>query len=167
MDFRTTQLNNISEIDAGAGHDRVYGSQSADVIKGDAGNDRLYGEAGNDVIHGGAGNDRLYGGDGNDVIRGDGGNDTLYGQSGDDTFIFGEGGGADTVKGGSGWLDNIHLENQDGSTPASGDWELTLKSGSIEEQADNYISLSKDSAGTIRFEDGSELNFDGIEKIDW
>ena len=160
-------MNNISEVDGGAGHDRIYGTQSDDVIKGGAGNDRLYGESGADVIHGGAGSDLIYGGDGNDFIRGDAGNDRLYGQSGDDTFVFGEGGGSDIVKGGSGWLDNIHLENQDGSTPSTDNWELTLKSGSVQEQADNYITLSKDSAGTIRFDDGSELNFDGIEKIDW
>lgn len=45
--------------------------------------------------------------------------------------------------------------------------EVELASGSIEEQADGYVALSDDASGTITLSDGSELQFDGIERIEW
>ncbi len=184
FDFRNTTINNIDKIDAGAGNDKVYGSQGADTIEGGAGNDILYGEDGNDLIHGGNDADKLFGGNGNDQLFGDAGNDqldggagsdTLYGGTGNDTmtggdgddlFHFGSGDGADIAHGGQGWMDSIHLDGVDNG-PGEGAWEIQLASGSIEEQADGYLALTHDSSGTITLSDGSELQFDGIDRIEW
>jgi Ca2+-binding RTX toxin-like protein len=55
------------------------------------------GGAGNDIIFGSGGSDTLLGGNGNDTLGGGGGPDTLTGGIGNDTFVYGPGGGADTV----------------------------------------------------------------------
>ncbi|MFK7769004.1 MAG: cadherin-like domain-containing protein, partial [Mariniblastus sp.] len=70
LDFTNTELKNVTEIDAGAGNDRVKGSQADDVIIGGTGNDNLYGNAGDDtfVYAEGDGNDRMRGGEGTDTI---------------------------------------------------------------------------------------------------
>ena len=70
LDFSNTVLENISEIDGGAGNDDLRGSQGDDVIRGGTGNDRLYGEAGDDVfeVREGDGLDRFVGGQGQDSI---------------------------------------------------------------------------------------------------
>jgi hypothetical protein len=91
----------------------------------------------------------------------------MTGGEGDDLFYFGEGSGDDNVHGGEGWMDTVHLENEDGSTMNPDDWTIELDSGSIDNQADGYIELSDDAEGTITFSDGSELNFDGIERFEW
>jgi len=44
---------------------------------------------------------------------------------------------------------------------------IELTKGSIESQADDYIKFSEDSSGTITMDDGSTLQFDGINRIDW
>ena len=171
-------------ISGGGGADSIYGGDGADELSGDAGNDylrgdagadelsggegadRLYGGTDGDTLDGGAGNDRLYGQDGNDTLDGGAGNDILDGGAGDDLFIFGAGNGVDTVHGGDGWLDAVRLQG-DGSPLGAEDFAISLSSGSIEDQADNYVALSEDAAGTVTFNDGSELHFDGLERIEW
>jgi Ca2+-binding RTX toxin-like protein len=61
------------------------------------GNDQIYGTAGDDLIDGLAGADALFGQGGNDRLIGGPGNDTLTGGPGNDVFVFGLGGGADSV----------------------------------------------------------------------
>jgi serralysin len=86
LDFRNATFENISEVDAGAGHDTVRGTRgamssmaarattssmaSAATIDSKAvdGNDQLYGGSGDDTLIGGDGTDRLDGGDGNDTF---------------------------------------------------------------------------------------------------
>ena len=67
------------EIDAGAGDDRISGSQGADTILGGDGNDVVFGDNGNDVAFLGNGNDTFTWdpGDGSDLVDGEGGIDTL------------------------------------------------------------------------------------------
>jgi Ca2+-binding RTX toxin-like protein len=55
------------------------------------------GTVGNDNVSGAAGDDRLYGGAGNDTLDGGAGADFLSGGVGSDTYVFGLGGGSDTV----------------------------------------------------------------------
>ncbi len=50
FDFRKTTLKNISEIDAGAGNDIVYGSSADDVILASGGNDSIFGDVGTDTV---------------------------------------------------------------------------------------------------------------------
>jgi Ca2+-binding RTX toxin-like protein len=117
-------------ISAGAGNDKIFGTEGndiisggpgadgieplggADVVRGGPGNDhifeeaiyhgnaRLYGEGGNDEISGGAGNDLIEGGPGNDYLTGCGGNDRILGGPGKDA-LYGEG-GDDVLIGGPG-----------------------------------------------------------------
>ncbi|NVK18792.1 MAG: cadherin-like domain-containing protein, partial [Methylocystaceae bacterium] len=178
-------------LDGQGGNDVLNGGSGDDVLKGgdDWGNDTLDGGAGDDTLLGGNGSDVLNGGDGNDTLDagdswdsnelngGDGddtfyggqGNDTMIGGDGDDLFYFGEGSGDDVVDGGdgAGWMDTVYLQNEDGTEVNEDDWTIELESGSIEEQADGYIELSEDAEGTITFSDGSELDFDGIDRFEW
>ncbi len=165
------------ELEGGKGNDTLYGGSGNDVLEGEEGNDRLvggtgdddlYGGSGNDVLDGGAGNDDLFGGSGNDTLRGGAGNDYLEGGDGDDMFLFGTGGGNDTVKGGDGsWTDVIRLENADGTSIAGDDWTITLDQGSITSTEDGAMVLSEDAEGFIQLSDGSEVSFEGIERIEW
>ncbi|MFT7049247.1 MAG: Ca2+-binding RTX toxin-like protein [Halioglobus sp.] len=73
LDFSTTELLNIAQIEAGAGRDIVIGSPGDDVIVGGAGNDVLDGRAGNDtfIVEGvDQGKDLIAGGEGFDTIIG-------------------------------------------------------------------------------------------------
>ncbi len=86
-----------------------------DILDGQGGNDTLYGGVGNDVLFGGAGNDTLYGDAGNDILEGGAGNDYLSGGIGNDTYLFGKGGGQDTVNsydGTVGKVDAIRLTEE-------------------------------------------------------
>jgi len=63
------------QIEAGAGHDRLLGSDLGGVLNAGSGNDVLGGGAGADSLQGGIGNDALSGGAGSDIYiyrRGDG-----------------------------------------------------------------------------------------------
>lgn len=89
-----------------AGANRLAGDGGADVLTGLGGADRLLGGAGGDTLTGGDGTDRLSGGlgadrlaggDGADVLDGARGDDWLSGGGGADRFVFGPGGGRDTV----------------------------------------------------------------------
>ena len=91
---------NTSGIQAGAGNDRVTGSNVNDIISGNQGNDTLSGEVGDDYLRGGKEDDSLSGGAGNDIVSGNQGNDSLDGGVGDD-FLRG-GRGNDVLTGGDG-----------------------------------------------------------------
>ena len=73
LDFSTTELVSIAEIDASKGNDTVMGSASDDTIRGGEGSDTLYGNAGADIYV-------FARGDGVDAIRDSGTSDgdTLY-----------------------------------------------------------------------------------------
>ena len=166
-------------IYAEAGNDTVYGGDGADTVYGGEGADVLVGgamgdEAGNwdgsndtgDLLDGGAGNDTLLGGLGDDTLTGGAGDDVMDGGSGNDIFTFTEGDGDDVADGGAGWLDTVRLDDVTGG-PGEGTWSLQLDSGAIEEQAEGYISLSQDASGTITLADGSEMDIQAIERIEW
>ena len=160
----------------GSGHDSMYGGEGDDTIRGNDGNDLLVGGDGADLLDGGTGHDVLLGGDGNDtlqagsgndILRGGAGNDSLDGGSGEDLFLFGMGDGSDTADGGTGWTDTIRLENADGTSLEASDWTISLDTGSISAQDDDSLDLSSDATGVITLSDGSEISFEGIERIEW
>lgn len=156
-----------TEIDvSGDGFDAgTQGTSSGDVLVGTDGDDLIFGNGGNDVISGGVGGDQLFGGAGNDTLNGGAGDDTLVGGEGNDLFTFGAGDGDDTVQGGDGWLDTVQLDGVGGS-PGDG-WSLELDEGSVVEQADGYVALTNDASGTITMDNGDQIQFDGIERIEW
>ena len=89
-----------------------------------------------------------FGGAGADTLNGGGGDNRLYGGAG------------------GGWTDTIHV---DGAAPGShgSDWTVNLTSGTINATGGNYLDLSDDAAGTITLQDGSQVSFEGIERIEW
>ncbi|MEP4431976.1 MAG: cadherin-like domain-containing protein [Hyphomicrobiales bacterium] len=121
--------------------ENVVGSEYADVIQGDAGDNTL---------KGGGGDDQLSGGDGSDI------------------FIYEIGDGSDTVYGGAGggWTDAIELQGFSADSYGA-DWTLELTSGSVVNEAEGTLDLSEDASGTITLDDGSELDFQQLEQINW
>ena len=158
-----------------SGEDMIAGGAGGDTLSGGGEEDWIAGGAGDDVIDGGSSNDRLFGGEGNDTIDGgtgtdflDGGagDDVLDGGSGNDVFMVGAGQGNDVVHGGDGSSDTIVVTNDDGIIVGPDDFTINLTSGSYEQHND-YMSFSSDAEGTITMADGTEVSFDGIERIDW
>ncbi len=141
-----------------------------DSLYGGSGDDALYGLGGDDSLSGGADNDALYGGDGDDSLIGGSGDDELHGGAGNDSFLFDSQVtfGGDEVFGGSGgdWTDVIQLENE-ANAPNSGDWTVAITSGSVLQSTPDHLVLSEDAEGIITMTDGSEITFEGIERIEW
>ena len=98
-------------LSGGNGNDTIYGMDGHDLLSGGNGSDLLFGGAGNDRLYGDNGDDRLDGGDGNDLLAGGNGSDTLAGGAGADLFVFGKGGGPDTVLDFDTALDRLQLDD--------------------------------------------------------
>ena len=133
--------------------------------------DTLIGDTQANVLDGGGGNDTLYGGAGNDTLIGGTGNDVAYGEDGDDTYVFSEGDlGSDQFYGGAGWADEIAVTAADGASgPVDGPWTVAIDGGSttVVTDASGVLNLTADSSGTITLADGSELVFEGVDRITW
>jgi len=97
VDVTVTGIADGISLAGGNGNDVLTGTGGEDRLDGGNGNDILYGMDGHDLLYGGNGDDSLYGGAGNDRLAGGNGNDLLSGGSGNDLFVFGRGGGGDTV----------------------------------------------------------------------
>lgn len=82
-------IRNIEHVSGGKGVDRLYGTESANTLKGNNGNDILKGKDGSDRLYGGSGNDNLFGGNSNDILKGDTGKDRLQGGDGRDYLYAG------------------------------------------------------------------------------
>ena len=166
-------------LTGGAGDDTLYGGKGADTLTGGDGNDVLDGGDKDDTLDGGAGDDTFYGGKGADTLTGGDGNDTFHGDSGgeggdiawgdagDDLFIFGDGAGDNTFHGGAGWTDSVQLEDVSGGPGGDSGWTLQVEDGATYTETANGLEFEGDAAGTIVLEDGSELAFDGLDKIEW
>ena len=157
----------VEAISGGDGNDTVWTGGGDDTIAGGGGDDRLYGEDGDDTLYGGDGDDTLIGGDGDDVLVGGAGDDVALGGQGDDLFIFGAGDGADHFDGGNGWSDTIQLDGVDGGPGGEGGWTLQLDDGRSFTAGEDGIDFGDEVAGKIELADGSELTFEGVEKLEW
>ncbi|MHC5112370.1 MAG: cadherin domain-containing protein, partial [Planctomycetota bacterium] len=152
-------------LQGGGGTDTLHGGTDNDILSGGDQNDTLYGDSGNDFLNGDAGGDTLFGGTGDDTLNGGLGADTAIGGDGNDIYIFGNGDGSDSFDGGGGtWTDAIELSGHDGAAAYS-DW--TLAGATVVETGSDYLVLSEDSAGTITMDDGSEITFTGVDRIEW
>ncbi|MBL4712650.1 MAG: tandem-95 repeat protein, partial [Gammaproteobacteria bacterium] len=151
LDFSDTNLENVDEIRGEGGHDRVIGS------------------AGDDTISGGAGNDHLTGGTGDDVLIGGSGNDSAFGAGGNDTYVMDLLGGSDYFSGGDGggWTDAIDVSEMTVIDPDN-PWTIEVDGAQVEyDLAAGALAMNPDTVGVITFGDGSELSFDGVERIEW
>lgn len=83
----------------------------------------------------------------------------------DSLFSFQPGSGTVFVSGGAGWADVVRLAGVEGP-PGGEDWHLYLEAGTATE-VDGAILLSEDVVGSVRLADGSELFFEGVERIEW
>ncbi|MBB98226.1 MAG: hypothetical protein CML67_01615, partial [Rhodobacteraceae bacterium] len=160
-------------LDGGSGNDTLNSGGGNDLLIGGTGGDSLYAGSGDDRLFGGADNDMLYGQTGDDLLVGGTGDDALYGGDGSDLFLYTLGDGNDTVSGGAGssWIDILELG--DGSAMQLGDygtdWTVTITQGSIltDNSANGQLDLSQDAAGYIDLQDGSRIDFQEIEQIQW
>lgn len=67
---------------------------------------------------------------------------------------------------GGGWTDTIQLQNADLSDVGDG-WTVSLTTGSVQSDDGDMMTLSDDAAGTITLEDGTQIAFEGIERIEY
>ncbi|WP_271271805.1 VCBS domain-containing protein [Aliamphritea hakodatensis] len=156
-------------IDGGEGDDKLHGKDGNDQILGGAGDDELKGDKGDDLLLGGAGDDDIKGGDGDDVLSGGKGDDTVKGEAGNDTYVYNPFDGNDTFSGGKGggWTDIIQL-TQDGTNDPENPWTITVDGQEVEyDLAAQALELNPDTSGVVTMADGSELTFEGVEKIEW
>ncbi|MBF0185979.1 MAG: hypothetical protein HQM06_16540, partial [Magnetococcales bacterium] len=154
----------------GKGNDRLYGERGDDRLDGGEGNDLLYGDQGNDTLIGGAGNDVLRGGAGNDIFQGGAGNDQLFGGNGSDQFYVGAGEGNDSIAGGRGWTDSVHLQEVNAGPVAkathSGEWSLE-SSSAYQIKGNSVVFHDQDASGTIHLADGTKVEFKDVASITW
>jgi len=153
------------------GDDFIKGKQGDDRIFGGDGDDKIHGDGGDDIIYGGAGNDDIKGGQGDDLMTGGKGDDVARGEGGNDTYIFNPFDGHDYFNGGEagGWTDIIRLDaTADPNADPDNPWAIEINGEQVQyDLADHALQLNPDTSGVITLADGSELTFDGIEKIEW
>ena len=116
------------------------------------------------TIDGGNGNDQIGGVEGADVIDGGTRNDHVMSGAGDYLFIFGAGDGADYLAGGDGWSDAVQLDGVDGGSGAGAGWALQADEGVDYTETESGIEKNPD---VITIDDGNELTFDSVEKLEW
>ncbi|RRS34952.1 MAG: hypothetical protein NV67_11930, partial [Gammaproteobacteria bacterium (ex Lamellibrachia satsuma)] len=158
-------------LKGGVGDDELKGGKGDDLLHGGDGNDKLKGEEGDDILKGGAGDDELKGGKGDDQLYGGAGDDVIKGEAGDDTYFFNPFDGNDIFHGGDGggWTDAIHLDaTADPNADPNNPWTIEVDGQLMEyDLAAHALELNPDTAGVVTLADGSELAFDGIERIEW
>ena len=102
--------------------------------------------------------ERIWGHEGNDTINAGDGDDTIIGGAGSDYFNGGEGGG---------WTDAIDLSVTATADPDN-PWTVEVDGVQLQyELASGALELNPDTSGVITFGDGTEIAFDGLEKIEW
>ena len=165
--FTTSRVIEIDVDDDGEFEFGTAGTDGDDTMTGTDGADTLLGGDGNDSLDAGAGDDIMVGGAGDDTFEGGAGDDMAFGDGGNDLFIFGAGDGSDYFDGGDGWTDTISMEGVDGGPGGDSGWTLQVDDDAAFTQTEDGIDFEGDASGTIQLSDGSELTFDGVDKIEW
>jgi Ca2+-binding RTX toxin-like protein len=157
----------IADVSGTARDDTLSGTADADMINSGAGNYDIDAGAGDDIVMAGDGDETVASGDGDDIIDGGTKNDTIDNGAGDDLFIFGAGDGSDYFNGGDGWSDTVQLEGVDSGPSVDSGWALQVEGRVGDTETENGIEFDEEVAGSITLSDGSELTFDGVEKLEW
>jgi len=149
-------------------NDNLKGAGHRDFIEGGDGDDKINAAASDDFVHGGDGDDNIKGGSGDDILIGGSGDDVINGGAGNDLFIFGQNDGDDVVKGGNGnWVDTIDVSGENGDL-TDGSWTVTLENGDTHTLSEGEtLDLGENVSGTLEFDDGTMISFEGIERITW
>ncbi|HKU52106.1 MAG TPA: calcium-binding protein, partial [Nitrospira sp.] len=126
----------------------VYGTGNADSLSGNSSNN---------LIHGLAGNDSLSGGFGNDVLEGGAGNDYLEGGPGSDAYLFGRGGGQDTVYSEDFSGTDVDVVRLDADVLAS---DVTIRAGGGGDDLIVQINGTSDQLSLYRFISGPFYQID-------
>lgn len=126
----------------GEGEDLLNGGARNDTLEGGEGDDRLFGWQDDDRLSGGAGSDTLYGNSGNDTLAGGMGDDILHGGAGADIFVFGPGGGNDTV---FDFRSASRIQLEGGLTLV--DWALVNRDG--DNRLETLLNFSDGSSATL------------------
>ena len=163
---------NFADIDADGDLDLIVGEGTDDEGSG-AGTINYFENtsisATGDTISGGEGADTIYGEGGHDNLTGGLGDDSLYGGEGSDLFNIDPTSGADDIYGGAGggWTDTISVDGT--MALADGDWTISVDGGSdtTVTTADGFLDLGADQSGTITFDNGTQVDFSEIERIEW
>ncbi|OSM01739.1 putative hemolysin-type calcium-binding region [Magnetofaba australis IT-1] len=147
------------------------------TLFGGIGDDVISGSSDAELLVGGAGDDTLSGGEGDDILEGGADDDFMIGDAGNDLFIFGLNSGSDFISGGAGYVDVIRLDGISSEPVMTlddvGDWTLTTNTGYTYTPGDGVDDLDaivfdeSDASGVITLADGSEVDFEGIDKIMW
>jgi len=167
LDFSSTKLTNVGEINGGGGNDNIIGTDGDDTIIGGDGHDTLKGGAGNDNLRGEEGNDKLDGGRGDDLLTGGQGDDVAFGGEGNDSYFFNAFDGQDTFHGGEGWTDTINLSEANSADPDA-PWTITVDGEQVAPtDGESFINFEEDTSGVVSMADGSTLTFDGVERVEW
>ncbi len=114
-------------------------------------------------------NEIITGSSGDDTILGSAGNDEAYGGEGDDSFVMNPFGGNDYFSGGEagGWTDVLDVSAMVVIDPDN-PWTIMVDGSQVEyDIAAGALGLDPDTAGAITFGDGSEVTFDGLERVEW
>ena len=157
----------IADVSGTASDDTLSGTADADVINSGAGNDDIDAGAGDNINIVGDGDVTVASGDGDGIIDGGTKNDTTDSGAGDDLFIFSAGDGSDYFNGGDGWSDTVQLGGVDSGPSVDSGWALQVEGGVGDTETENGIEFDEEVAGSITLSDGSELTFDGVEKLEW
>lgn len=163
---------------AGGGVNPIIGDRFDNNLVGTDGADMINAQDGDDTLWGGAGDDLMMGKKGDDQLEGGLGDDTLKGGHGDDTFIF-----TDADFDGNAWTDVVDGQGQNGKTKSDYDtvdltnvtqgWTLEVDGAGAGAEATDatnpsfYTEGGAEFSGTITFDDGSTIEFQNIERIDW
>jgi len=167
FDAGTTGTDSADTLTGSVGDDTISSGDGDDVIDAGDGDDTVMAGDGDDEIDAGDGNDVVDAGAGNDTIEGGAGDDDVMGGQGDDLFIFGAGDGADYFQGGDGWSDTVQIDGVDGGPGDDSGWTLQVDEGAGYTETDSGIEFDAEASGVITLADGSELTFDGVEKLEW
>ncbi len=129
----------------GAGNDSLTGAGTSGLtLLGGDGDDDLTGSMGDDRLEGGSGNDRLSGGQGNDRILGGAGADFIH---------WGTGDGTDSVEGGAGDGDLLHIVGDNNANT----WRLSdAGSGVAFDDGTSVVFASEIEVWNLLPQDGSD-----------
>ena len=139
--------------------ENLWGTDYADVLRGDSKQNYLRGHGGRDTLEGLGGTDVLFGGGDNDILRGGIGNDVLYGGAGADELDGGTGTDA------AGYYDaaeGVRADLSDRTTntgDAAGDVYRDIQNLVGSQHADTLVGDGN--ANTLRGSDGADTLLGG------